>query len=123
MGPGAMTNRFRRPPGDVDVADRSLERRISELEQVANAQRRQLRIKFERIAQLQAEWDVVPIRSSSPEYRWRRNADATTQVGVLVRLPCWEASEISAVPAGSSPVTMRSGMSTASCQCDLVGST
>jgi hypothetical protein len=63
MGRGAMTNRFRHPPGDVDVAVTSLEKRLSELEQLADAQSRELRIQFERIAQLQAEWDVVRIRS------------------------------------------------------------
>jgi hypothetical protein len=63
MGRSAMTNRFRRPPGDVDVAVASLEKRLSELEQLADAQSHELRIQFERIAQLQAEWDVVRIRS------------------------------------------------------------
>ena len=58
-----MTNGFRRPPGDVDVAVTSREKRQSELEQLADAQSRELRIQFERIAQLQAEWDVVRIRS------------------------------------------------------------
>jgi hypothetical protein len=42
----------------------SLEKRIRELEQLADAQSRELRIQFERIAQLQAEWDIVRIRSS-----------------------------------------------------------
>jgi hypothetical protein len=39
-----------------------LERRIAELEQLADAQSRELRIQFERIAQMQAEWDVLRIR-------------------------------------------------------------
>ena len=39
-----------------------LERRINELEQLTNAQRRELQIQFERIAQLQAEWDILRIR-------------------------------------------------------------
>jgi len=59
-----MTNRFRRPPGDVDVTVTALEKRLGELEQLAKAQSRELRIQFERIAQLQAEWDIVRIRSS-----------------------------------------------------------
>ena len=39
-----------------------LERRIAELEQLADSQSRELRIQFERIAQMQAEWDVLRIR-------------------------------------------------------------
>jgi hypothetical protein len=45
--------------GQTDVT--ALERRISELEQLATSQSRELRIQFERIAQLQAEWDIVRI--------------------------------------------------------------
>jgi hypothetical protein len=67
MGRGAMTNRFRRPPGDIDVAVTSLEKRLSEHGQLADAQSHELRIQFERIAQLQAEWDVVRIRSGKRE--------------------------------------------------------
>jgi hypothetical protein len=40
----------------------SLERRISELEQLASLQSRELKIQFERIAQMQAEWDIIRIR-------------------------------------------------------------
>jgi hypothetical protein len=40
----------------------ALERRISELEQLTTSQSRELRIQFERIAQLQAEWDILRIR-------------------------------------------------------------
>jgi hypothetical protein len=40
----------------------ALERRIRELEQLATSQGHELRIQFERIAQLQAEWDVLRIR-------------------------------------------------------------
>ena len=40
----------------------ALVRRISELEQLANAQSRELRIQFERIAQMHAEWDILRIR-------------------------------------------------------------
>jgi hypothetical protein len=64
MGRGAMTNRLRHPPGNVHVAVTSLEKRLSELERLAAAQTRELRIQFERIAQLQAEWDIVRLRSS-----------------------------------------------------------
>ena len=39
-----------------------LERRIAELEHLADSQSRELRIQFERIAQMQAEWDVLRIR-------------------------------------------------------------
>ena len=39
-----------------------LERRLAELEQLADSQSRELRIQFERIAQMQAEWDVLRIR-------------------------------------------------------------
>ena len=42
----------------------TLERRIAELEQLADSQGRELRIQFERIAQMQAEWDVLRIRLS-----------------------------------------------------------
>ena len=40
----------------------TLERRVNELEQLATSQRRELAIQFERIAQLQAEWDILRIR-------------------------------------------------------------
>jgi hypothetical protein len=66
MGRAATTNTFQHARGDAEVAVRSLERRISELEQLANSQSRELRIQFERIAQLQAEWDIVRLRSSKP---------------------------------------------------------
>jgi hypothetical protein len=36
-----------------------LERRIRELEQLTTSQSRELEIQFERIAQLQAEWDIL----------------------------------------------------------------
>ena len=64
MGRGAKMNGLRRLPGNVDLAVTSLERRLSELEQLAAAQSRELWIQFERIAQLQADWDIVQIRSS-----------------------------------------------------------
>ena len=40
----------------------SLERRIAELEQLADSQSRELKTQFERIAQMQAEWDILRIR-------------------------------------------------------------
>jgi hypothetical protein len=40
----------------------ALERRLSELEEFATSQDRELKIQFERIAQLQAEWDILRIR-------------------------------------------------------------
>ena len=44
------------------MAIRSLEHRITQLEHLASAQSRELRIQFERIAQLQAECDILRIR-------------------------------------------------------------
>jgi hypothetical protein len=44
----------------------TLERRIAELAQLADSQSRELRIQFERIAQMQAEWDVLRIRLIKP---------------------------------------------------------
>jgi hypothetical protein len=44
------------------TAATALERRIVELEQLTDSQSRELRIQFERIAQMQAEWDVLRIR-------------------------------------------------------------
>ena len=43
----------------------ALERRLSDLEELATSQDRELRIRFERIAQLQAEWDILRIRFTS----------------------------------------------------------
>jgi hypothetical protein len=40
----------------------TLERRICELERLARDQTRELRIQFERIAQLQAEYDILRSR-------------------------------------------------------------
>jgi hypothetical protein len=119
MGRGAMTNRFRRPPGNVDVAVTSLEKRLSELEQLAAAQSRELRIQFERIAQLQAEWDIVQIRSSKsriPVAARRRLQNAEPpRSAFVVRSTVLGSRQRRSVPAGSSPVTMRFGKSTASC--------
>jgi hypothetical protein len=44
----------------------ALARRIDELEHVASSQGRELRIQFERLAQLQAEYDILRIRSGKP---------------------------------------------------------
>jgi hypothetical protein len=44
------------------MAISSLEHRITQLERLASAQSRELRIQFERIAQLQAECDILRIR-------------------------------------------------------------
>jgi hypothetical protein len=41
----------------------TLERRICELERLARDQSRELRIQFERIAQLQAEYDILRSRA------------------------------------------------------------
>lgn len=46
------------------MADRTLEKRIRQLEELTTSQSRELRIQFERIAQLQAELDILRIRSS-----------------------------------------------------------
>ena len=44
----------------------ALEHRISELEDIASSQSRELRVQFERIAQLQAECDILRIRFVKP---------------------------------------------------------
>jgi hypothetical protein len=44
----------------------ALERRVSELEHLASSQSRDLQIQFERIAQLQAECDILRIRFVKP---------------------------------------------------------
>jgi hypothetical protein len=64
MGRGISTNRFRDASDDAQAAVMSLEKRIRKLEQLANSQSRELRIQFERIAQLQAEWDILRIRTT-----------------------------------------------------------
>ena len=50
------------PRENGTTAVTALERRINELEQLATSQGRELKIQFERIAQLQAEWDILRIR-------------------------------------------------------------
>lgn len=64
MGRSNAINSVRRTRDHAAIAIVSLERRIKELERVANAQSRELRIQFERIAQLQAGWDILRIRSA-----------------------------------------------------------
>jgi hypothetical protein len=62
MNLGTTSNRLRHSNEDRGTVVTALERRISELEQLATSQSRELRIQFERIAQLQAEWDILRIR-------------------------------------------------------------
>ena len=62
MHPRTTSDPLRNPRENGGTVATALERRISELEQLATAQGRELRIQFERIAQLQAEWDVLRIR-------------------------------------------------------------
>ena len=52
-----------RPLENSRAAVTALECRLSELEQLATSQARELTIQFERITQLQAEWDILRIRS------------------------------------------------------------
>ena len=51
----------------------ALERRISELEQIATSQGRELRIWFERIVQLQAEWDSLRARHQVLSRSWQQS--------------------------------------------------
>jgi hypothetical protein len=52
----------RHPRENGRTAVTALERRLSELEELATSQDRELRIQFERIARLQAEWDILRVR-------------------------------------------------------------
>jgi hypothetical protein len=45
---------------------RTLERRIAELESLAASQSRELKVQFERIAQLQADCDILRVRFIKP---------------------------------------------------------
>ena len=45
---------------------RTFERRIAELESLAASQSRELKVQFERIAQLQADCDILRVRSIKP---------------------------------------------------------
>jgi hypothetical protein len=62
MNPGTTSSRLRHSREDAGTAVTALERRISKLEQLASSQSRELRLQFDRIAQLQAEWDILRIR-------------------------------------------------------------
>ena len=67
MDPRTRPNPLRDSREDAGTTVMALERRISELEQLTNSQSRELRIQFERIAQLQAEWDTLRIRFAKRE--------------------------------------------------------
>ena len=62
MHPRTASDPLRYSRENGGTAFTALERRISELEQLATSQGRELRIQFERIAQLQGEWDIPGIR-------------------------------------------------------------
>jgi hypothetical protein len=62
MQPRTTSHSLRNLREEGGTAVTTLERRIAELEQLADSQSRELRIQFERIAQMQAEWDVLRIR-------------------------------------------------------------
>lgn len=62
--PGMQMRAPGRSPGSSALS--TLERRISELEQIASTQSRELKIQFQRIAQLQAECDILRIRFIKP---------------------------------------------------------
>jgi hypothetical protein len=62
MHPRTTSDPLRHPRENGASAVTALERRLSELEQLAASQGHELRIQFERIAQLQAEWDLLRIR-------------------------------------------------------------
>ena len=64
MHPRTTSDPLRPLRGKSGTAVTALERRISELEQLATSQARELKIQFERIAQLQAEWDILRIRQT-----------------------------------------------------------
>ena len=72
MHPRTTSNPLRHSRENGGTAVTALQRRISELEQLATSQSREFRIQFERIDQLQAEWDIrrarhqVLIRSRQP---------------------------------------------------------
>jgi hypothetical protein len=66
MQPRTTSYSLRIPREEGGTPVTTLERRIAELEQLADSQSRELRIQFERIAQMQAEWDVLRIRLIKP---------------------------------------------------------
>jgi hypothetical protein len=62
MQPSTTSDPLRHSREASPTAATALERRIAELEHLTDSQSRELRIQFERIAQMQAEWDVLRIR-------------------------------------------------------------
>lgn len=57
----------RSKPRSADTATiKTLERRVAELEHLTTSQSRELQIQFERIAQLQADCDILRIRFIKP---------------------------------------------------------
>ena len=57
----------RSKPRSADTATiRTLERRVAELESLTTSQSRDLQIQFERIAQLQADCDILRVRFIKP---------------------------------------------------------
>jgi hypothetical protein len=66
MPPRTTCHSLRNSREEGGTAMRTLERKIAELAQLADSQSRELRIQFERIAQMQAEWDVLRIRLTKP---------------------------------------------------------
>ena len=65
MNRGTTSDPQRHSRENGRAAVTALESRLTELEKLATSQDRELRIQFERIAQLQAEWDVLRIRFST----------------------------------------------------------
>jgi hypothetical protein len=62
MHPHTTSDPLRYSRGKSGPAVGALERRIAELEELACSQSRELRVQFQRIAQMQAEWDILRIR-------------------------------------------------------------
>ena len=62
MQPHTISGPLRQSRVANGTAVTALERRIAELEQLTTSQSRELRIQFERIAQMQAEWDGLRVR-------------------------------------------------------------
>ena len=62
----ATSDQLNRGGAQVGSAVRALESRITQLEHLTTEQTRELRIQFERIAQLQAECDILRIRRTTP---------------------------------------------------------
>ena len=58
--PATVPPSLRRAPREAVLV--ALDRRIAQLEHLAGLQSRELKIQFERIAQLQAECDILRIR-------------------------------------------------------------